>query len=341
MATTVLDSNNLEAIVKDATGEGLAPPTKEGAKPADGVAAETTAKEKPAASDQLDVEGEDGLTAREKAELSAKMLKAVGKRVREKREAEEFAAEQYNLRVAAERRAKELEEQVKAAPAQRQVVAEAKPKPVRENFATDAEYIEAATNHAVTEALAKKAADDAKAADEARQAEILANASARIAKAIELVPDFEDVTSTVDAIIPPAVAGYMQESEMFAELGYFLAKNPDVITALQKLPPAKQLVDIGKIEAKLTPFAPAAKGKTDDGAKPSTQGSNGKQAPQPAPRDTEATPSTARKAAPVITPISTNGSGSVEQNLETMNVRDHIAEFARKRGVNLTRRQRH
>ena len=329
MATTVLDSDNLEAIVKDATGEGLAPNAESAPKPETKEATKET-------TDDLDKEGEDGLTAREKAELSAKMLKAVGKRVREKREAEEFAAEQYNLRLAAERRAKELEEQLKAP---KEAVQEAKTKPRREDYVTDGEYIEAVTSHAVAEAMAKKAAEDAKAAEEARRAEILAAASARIAKAIELVPDFEDVTASVDVEVPPHVAGYMQESEMFAELGYFLAKNPDVIVALQKMSPAKQLVEIGKIESKILPFAQAA--KSNDGATPSTTKQNGKQPPQAAPRDTGEAPSTARKAAPVITPISTNGSGSVEQNPETMSVRDHIAAFAKTKGVNLTRRQRH
>lgn len=341
MATTVLDSNNLDAIVKDATGEGLT--SKEAAKsdedkPAEKVVAEDGAEKKQEAKDSLDVEGEDGLTAREKADLSAKMLKAVGKRVREKREAEEFAAEQYNLRLAAERRAKELEDQIKAAPAQPAPQANAKPQ--RQNFVTDDEYITAITNHAVAEAMAKKAEADAKAAEETRRAEILATARTRIAKAIELVPDFEDVTTTADVEIPPHIAGYMQESEMFAELGYFLAKNQEVVGTLQKMSPARQLVEIGKIESKLVPFAPAAKAK-DDGATPSKSGSNGKQPSQAAPRETGEAPSMARRTAPVITPISTIGSGPVEQNPETMNVRDHIAEFAKHKGVNLTRRQRH
>jgi len=336
MTTTVLDSSNLEAIVKDATGEGLGEAKEVETKTAEAVATEAPPEKKQETKDTLDVEGEDGLTPREKLELTAKMLKSVGKRVREKREAEEFAAEQYNLRLAAERRAKELEEQIKA-PAQRQVVPEAKTKPQRQDFATDGEYIEAVTNYAVTEAMAKKAADDARVAEEARQAAVMATARERIAKAIELVPDFEDVTGAVDVEVPPHVAGYMQESDMFAELGYFLAKNPEVVVALQKMPPAKQLVEIGKIEGKLSPFAPVAKA---DGATPSTK-VNGKQPSQAAPRETGEAPSAARRAAPVITPISTNGSGSVEQNLETMNVRDHIAEFAKTKGVNMLRRQRH
>jgi hypothetical protein len=332
MTTTVLDSNNLEAIVQDATGEGLGE-AKDGKVETEKADTKVVAETKPETKDTLDVEGEDGLTAREKAELSAKMLKAVGKRVREKREAEEFAAEQYNLRLAAERRAKELEDQIKTVP--KPEPAEELKSPDRADFATDEEYVKALVDHGVAEALkVKKAADD-KAAEEARIASVMETAKTRIARAIELVPDFKDVTSTIDEVIPPHAAGYMQESEMFGELGYFLAKNPEVIKALQKMPPAKQLVEIGKIEGKLTPFAPVAK----DNAQAASTKVNGKQ-PQAAPRETGETLSTARRAAPVITPISNTGT-SGEVNLETATVREHIAEFAKNRGVNLTRRQRH
>jgi hypothetical protein len=341
MTTTVLDSNNLEAIVKDATGEGLAAEAKDG-KVETKETAQVAAETKPETKDTLDVEGEDGLTSREKAELSAKMLKAVGKRVREKREAEEFAAEQYNLRLAAERRAKELEEQTKLAPADRQsVVTEAPKPPQRADFTTDEEYVKALVDHGVAEALKMKKAADDKAAEEARIANVLETAKARIAKAIELVPDFEDVVASADLIIPPTIAGYMQESEMFAELGYFLAKpeNQAIVTALQKMTPAKQLVEIGKIEGKLMPFAPATGAKDSKDAATASTKVNGKQ-PQAAPRETGETLSMARRAAPVITPISNTGT-SGEVNLETATVREHIAEFAKNRGVNLTRRQRH
>jgi hypothetical protein len=342
MTTTVLDSNNLEAIVKDATGEGLG--EAENAETKTEAETKVAAETKPEAKDTLDIEGEDGLTAREKAELSAKMLKAVGKRVREKREAEEFAAEQYNLRLAAERRASELEERTKAP--KPEPVEETKP-PARADFATDEEYVKALVDHGVEEALkVKKAAED-KAAEERHIAGVLESAKARIAKAIELVPDFVEMTSKIEEIIPPAVAGYMQESEMLAEIGYFLAKNPEVIKALQKIGGKfdqktgkyeradKQLVEIGKIEGKLTPFAPVAK----DNAPAASSKVNGKQPPA-APRETGETLSTARRAAPVITPISTS-SGSVEQDPTTMNVREMISDFAKRKGVNLTRRQRH
>jgi len=332
MAQVVIDSGNLEAIVKDATGEGLAAPAV--AKPQPAEAESKAAGAAPKKDDEADdIEGEDGLTPREKRELTDKMLRAVGKRVRQAKEAEEFAAEEFRARRLAEQRAEQLQAELdKVKPAQ---IVVPKAKPERQNYTTDGEYIEAVTNFAVAEALAKKAADDAKEAADRRQAEILSTASDRIAKAIELVPDFVDVTEAADVAVPPAVAGYMQKSPMFAELGYFLAKNQDVVRAMQKMEPDEQLVAIGEIKGKLSPFAPAAK---PNGATPST---NGQQAPKPAPSETGEAPSAARRAAPVITPISAQGTGNVEADLTTADVRTHIQAYQAKKGVNLNRRQRH
>ena len=87
---TVLDSNNLDAIVADATGEPLEKPNEPEA-PVEETEAPAE-KASPEAPESDDVEGEDGLSPREKRELTAKMQKAIGKRTIALREAEEFAA---------------------------------------------------------------------------------------------------------------------------------------------------------------------------------------------------------------------------------------------------------
>ena len=327
MSTVVLDSSNLDAMVKDATGEGLA--SVEGAETVktDTGDAATQIQDK---ADDLDKEGDDGLTQREKAELSAKMLKAVGKRVREKREAEEFAAEQYNLRLAAE---KEVERLRGTQPAPSPIQDAAKVPPVRDSFKSDEEYIAALVNHGVESKLAERQAQDAKADEENRQATILANARTMVAKAMDLVPDFEDITRSADVIIPPYVAGYMQKSPLMAEFGYYFAQNQKELEGMHKMEPDAQLVALGEIKSKLKPFSEI--GKSDAASSASTTSKSQSSTEQ---SQTGNLPSAARKPAPVITPISSNGS-SGDVHLE--NVRDHIAEFARTRGVNLSRRQRH
>lgn len=330
MTTVVLNGGDLEAEILDATGEGLAVDTAVIAEAAE-IKGEGEVKTSQADTD-LDKEGEDGLTEREKQDLSAKMLKAVGKRVREKREAEEFAAEQYNLRLAAEKRLKELEG---VQPAKTEAPAVKGP-PARADFTTDEEYIAALVNHGVESRLAEKQAEDAKKLAEQRQADIITNANAMIAKAIKLVPDYEDVVSAVDEVVPPDVVRYMQESDMFAELGYYLGEHSEFIVELQKMRPDKQLVAIGKIEGKLVPFSERLSEKTNA----TTASKSSKSQPLKAEQDSQtgSLPSAARKPAPVITPISAQGN-SGDVSLE--NVRDHIADFARTRGVNLSRRQRH
>ena len=107
----------------------------------------------------------------------------------------------------------------------------------------------------VDQGLKKQSEIAAKEALERKQQEVIQTAKGRIDAAIALVPDFQETVDGADIIVPPAIAGYMQKSELFAELGYYLAKNPDVLTSIAKLAPDEQLVKIGKIEDKLGPFS--------------------------------------------------------------------------------------
>ncbi|MHB8392763.1 MAG: hypothetical protein ACYDBH_24830, partial [Acidobacteriaceae bacterium] len=158
-------------------------------------------------------------------------------------------------------------------------------------------------------------------------------ARARIQKAMELVPDFREVTEGADLEVPPAIASYMQSSELFPELGYHFAKNPDLLLSLNQLTPAQQLVKIGKIEATLKPFGSET---VPDGEPPSKK-PNGQASP--APSDDGNTPSQARRA-PVITPLNTSGS-VVEKAPNEMNIRETINAFAKNRKVDFARRKRH
>jgi len=165
-------------------------------------------------------------------------------------------------------------------------------------------------------------------------------AASRIAHALEVVPDYREVTGACDWVTPPAVAGYMQESEMFAELGYYLAQHPEAREKLTGLTPAKQLVEIGKIESTLQPFSTAKVEKVTNGVKPSPS-SNGAEPShaEPTASDTGIAPSKPRAAAP-IKPL-TSGSAVVEKPESEMDGREALAKWQRSRGVNLNRRSRH
>ena len=342
MTMVVLDSSDKEAVLADALVEAHEPEKKdaedkgETAAGGDGtVSRETKQADKTVEVDPHpdDVEGEDGLTANQKKELSAKMLKAIGKKHREMKEAEEFAAAQYNERKLAEERANRLQAALDAAKGAQPAKAEEAPaKPDRQNFATETEYIDAMIKFGVAEGLREQAAKQAKEAQDRAFAEMEAAAKQRISDAIKIVPDFVDVTGAADVEVPPAVAGYMQESPMFAELGYYLAKNPDVVVSLSKLKPALQLVQIGKIESTLQPFS---KEKSNGGAKPQAVTEAVK-----ASETTGITPSKARDKAPVIQPLNTTGT-AFEKDEADMGIREVISDWTKKNGTNLAMRKRH
>jgi hypothetical protein len=169
---------------------------------------------------------------------------------------------------------------------------------------------------------------------QAKQAEILAHARARIEKAIELQPDFKEVTEAVDWPTPPAVANYMQESPLFAEIGYYLAKHPQSRELLDSLHWTRQLVEIGKIESKLQPFSDKSSGKEPTDAAPaSTNGTTPS-------TDNGSTPSP-RASAPVIKPLGSGGASQVEKPVTEMTVKEHINDWSKKRHVNFNRRARH
>jgi len=358
MATVVLDSTNLPAILEDA---GVVP---EGENNENADAAENKAgtqadaknnenkSETVAETHADDEEDENGLTAEERASLTAKMQKTIGKKHRMLKEAEEFAAAQYNERKMAETRAAEIERQLEELKGK--AVATATPeakKPVRADFSTESEYIDASIQWGVDQGLKKQAEIAAKEALERKQQEVIQTAKGRIDAAIALVPDFQETVDGADIIVPPAIAGYMQKSELFAELGYYLAKNPDVLTSIAKLAPDEQLVKIGKIEDKLEPFG--KKSLTNENGKSRNESLDGKSkdakgaTPSKPAHDktassenTEILPSMARtKSAPVISPLGSNGSAAIEINPE--NIREVITDYAKRNQRNFGIRKRH
>ena len=349
MALVVIDSGNMEQVFAEANGEAVksshqAPPTKAEKteagkaeeKPEDGKtedkAADGAAAKPEHEDDADDVEGDDGLTPRQKRELSAKMLKAIGKKHRQVKEAEEFAAHQIRIARDAERRAADAERELSQTRAEAKPEEQAAPvEPKRENFATEAEFIDARIQWGVDQGISRR---EAERQEEQRRSTV----AAQLEKAAALVPDFEQVTSA-PLNWPGPIAQYMRDSEMFAELGYHFAKNPAELAKIAALPPMKQLVAVGKIESTLQPFAsrsPASEAKAGD--KPiETDGKGAKPVPS---TDTGFSPSKARSDAPVITPL--NGDGrAVEPDPSSMTTREMIQDFQKSKGINFSIRKRH
>ena len=340
MAITVLDSTDTAGILADAgiTLDEPAPKPAEGEpKPevkVEGKTAETH-------DEPEDDEDENGLTAADKEVLTKRMQKAVGKQHRMRKEAEEFAAAQYSQAKLAEQRAAALEREIAELKA-KVTPPEAKQEPTepnRANFANEAAYVDAMIQFHVDKRMAEKAEEDRKASEKRRFDERLETAKGRLMRAIEVVPDFEDVVMANDTTLSPEIGTYLEESEMVAELTYYFAKNPDVLASLEKLSPHSKLVKIGKIESTLSPFEPKA---AQNDTSSSNEQSNGKAA-KPAPStDTGIDLSKPRsKPAPVFSPLDGSGSAGHQVDSKDMNVREAIEDFAKRNRTNLNARKRH
>lgn len=322
----VIDGSDLDAVLANARGEPI--PVKE-TKP-------TEIKQEEAKA-EIEPDEETGLTEEEKKTYTDKMLKTIGKKHRAQKEAEEFAQTQFNEKKLAEKRAEQLERENQRLKEQMNPpkIEEAPKEPDRANFKTDKEYSDAMIDYRVDQKLREREAKEHAKAVEDRQREIEAEAQGRIAKAREIVPDFDEVMENADVEVPTNIAGYMQESDMFAELGYHFAKNPEVLENLAKLSPAKQLVAIGKIESTLKPFSEKSE-KVENGEKPSPK------AEKPANGETPSTNAKASKARPEpIKPLDTGSASQVEKPESEMDFKEVFAQWQKTHKVNLTKRRRH
>ncbi len=337
MATQVLDSTDLEGILTDAgntLGEVIyeVPKTDDGK---DGVKkAEEAIKPESKAMEEThkdDEEDENGLTEEQKKDLSSKMQKAIGKKHRMLKEAEEFAAAQYNERKLAEQRAANLERELESLRVKPETKQEAPKKPQRSDFSTDNEFLDASIAFGVQEGLRLQREQQAKEAAEREAKTVMEQASERLEKAKELVEDFDEVVSNADVVIPRAIAGYMQKSDMFAELGYHFAKNPDLILSLSKLSPDMQLVKVGRIEGTLEPFDKVSKKAEVKDVQAS--GNNGS---KPSKNETEDILPRQTRKAPVISPLN---SGSANVEIDPLKIRDVIVDYQKKNGINFSRKR--
>lgn len=333
MPTVVLDSSNIPAILADAHGEPAPTPPAAENSPAEPSSEDSVSVA--AAEPQSELEDENGLTASQKRELTTKMLKAIGKKHRELKEAEEFAASQYSGRRDAEQRIALLQKELDALKASAPAPAAKAPEaPKREAFKSEAEFQDAMIDYKVEQKLAAQREADAKALQEKQTQEIIAQAEARLAAARELVPDFDEVVGAIDTEVPPYIAGYMQRSAMFAELGYHFAQNPDVLERLSRMRPEDALVEVGEIKSTLKPFAPSAKanGKAPESK---TNGSAPRQE-----QKTDTAPSETRTA-PVIRPLATGSGSQVEKAASDRSYAEERAYWEKKNGTRLARRSRH
>ena len=86
--------------------------------------------------------------------------------------------------------------------------------------------------------------------------------------------DFEEVVGESDAPITQAMSQAIVESDLGADIAYYLAQHPDEAKAIAQLSPIRQVAAIGRLEEKVS--APAVKKVTQAPAPITPTGSKAK-----------------------------------------------------------------
>jgi len=171
-----------------------------------------------------------------------------------RKEAEEFAEDEYNSRLRAERRIGELESQLKQIEGSARVAEPPKQDELKEPNEADFKDITSFTKawSEYTLKLAEKKAAEAREQERQRLALEVENErlKQRVDAAKADLEDFEEVISrgARDRQIPVHIERAIRESEYGPHLAYHLAKNPDDESRIFGMTPAKALLELGKIQ---------------------------------------------------------------------------------------------
>lgn len=225
---------------------------------------------------------QDDDTAALSKPIKEKIDKLIAKKHRAMKEAEEFAVSEARRALAAEARAAELQAQIEALKAPQKSEGPApdgEPKP--EDFKTVGEYAKALTKWEVEQARKAEKAESEQKSQKQQQEAKMAEFAQRVRAAAEKVPDYGAVVGSVETVVPDHIGSYIVDSEHGPMLGYMLAKHPNELDRIVKLPPTKALVEVGKLEAKWFDKAqePATKTPEVSKAPPPIQPLEGKTTP--------------------------------------------------------------
>lgn len=265
--TPALSATSDMPVIETKPDASNASPDKPESKPAPEVAKPEAKADEPAApvkAKEVEAEPADDLEQPESPSASDKPKKAMGvqKRLdeltRQAREAErrEQAALEREARLLA---LVESKEKPKAAEPDATEPVE----PKREDFSDEATYTRALVKHAGEHAT-WSVKSELKAEQEANrkkqeQASIASETQkvqqayvARVDKFKETHPDYSEVAESPDVSVSMPMAHAIAHSEHGPALAYHLGQNPDEAKRISQLPPVAQLMELGKLEVKLT-----------------------------------------------------------------------------------------
>jgi hypothetical protein len=234
---------------------------------------EQTAEKELAALNESNAAAEAAKTAEEDpthdvAELPDEKKKGINERFSKlstaKREAEAAAAEAKEEAKAAKERMATLEQEANDLRAKYEPVkTEQDPEPRADQFTDLEEYRSALKEWTADDVRRKDAAEAAVKSQKAQHETIIKGWTTRQDAVKVAIPDYAETIAGSDLKVSDQIRDAVIESEIGPEILYHLAKNPDLVTELNAMTPAKALIKFGKLEDKLTP----ASGETKPAAK--------------------------------------------------------------------------
>lgn len=128
--------------------------------------------------------------------------------------------------------------------------------PKRESFESYEEYLEAKAAYRAEKAAEKLLAErenlTRKQREELEEKERADTWAKRQKLGREKYKDFDDVVGNDEVPITKAMAEAIMEADLGYEVAYYLGKHPEEAERIADLSPARQAVEIGKLEAKLS-----------------------------------------------------------------------------------------
>ena len=182
----------------------------------------------------------------------------------------------------------ELQQKLEESERQKQKPVEVDNAPKRDDFDSYEDYIRADAQF-VARQEAKKAMEAEREASTRQKTEeeersLYAQYEARKEAARDKYEDFDDVIYSTDAPVTPSMARAIMESEVGADVMYYLGNHPEEATRISKLSPVSQLREMGKLELKINePVKPSAAPEPIDPVKPNSANDN----PDPSEKDSD------------------------------------------------------
>jgi hypothetical protein len=194
---------------------------------------------------------EEAKALEEKTKKSEKLDKRFSKVTKQRDEANARAN-------AAESRLRELEAGQQKSEPPKEVKSSEKPK--ADQFRDYAEYAEALADWSVENALKQRDAQEAEKQAKVAQDNIQKSWADKVEQAKKSgLADFDEVVSGMNVQVDNNIIQAIMESDVGAQLVYHLAQDEDFAKEIAKMPVAKALIALGKLEAKLEAPKPKAK----------------------------------------------------------------------------------